>query len=237
MPTPSPRTPVLPARGFYAVVAALSADIQDGELVYIKDQNTLYVKESGALVPILGSGAVATNSVRAGDNVSKLANDVGYITLADVPEDRVLSVNGELGSVVLDADDIPTTGTINKFTTQDDIDKLAGIQPGAEINVNADWNATEGDAQILNKPTLYTDEQAQDAAGGLFEHSNHDGISASYNDAANQVVLSVTGVKSTSFPPINSTDPGVPGEIRFDNQHIYVCIAEDLWKRTALLAF
>lgn len=134
MPTPSPRTPVLPARGFYAVVAALSADIQDGELVYIKDQNTLYVKESGALVPILGSGAVATNSVRAGDNVSKLANDVGYITLADVPEDRVLSVNGEIGSVVLDADDIPTTGTINKFTTQDDINKLAGIQPGAEIN-------------------------------------------------------------------------------------------------------
>jgi hypothetical protein len=32
--------------------------------------------------------------------------------------------------------------------------KLAGIQAGAEVNVNADWNATSGDAQILNKPTI-----------------------------------------------------------------------------------
>lgn len=33
--------------------------------------------------------------------------------------------------------------------------KLAGIQEGAEVNVNADWNATSGDAQILNKPTEF----------------------------------------------------------------------------------
>jgi hypothetical protein len=32
--------------------------------------------------------------------------------------------------------------------------KLDGIQAGAEVNVNADWNATSGDAQILNKPTI-----------------------------------------------------------------------------------
>lgn len=34
--------------------------------------------------------------------------------------------------------------------------KLAGIAAGAEVNVNADWNAISGDAQILNKPTLGT---------------------------------------------------------------------------------
>jgi hypothetical protein len=34
--------------------------------------------------------------------------------------------------------------------------KLNGIAAGAEVNVNADWNATEGDAQILNKPILAT---------------------------------------------------------------------------------
>jgi len=32
--------------------------------------------------------------------------------------------------------------------------KLNGIAPNAEVNVNADWNATSGDAQILNKPAL-----------------------------------------------------------------------------------
>jgi hypothetical protein len=32
--------------------------------------------------------------------------------------------------------------------------KLDGIQAGAEVNVNADWNAISGDAQILNKPDI-----------------------------------------------------------------------------------
>ncbi len=34
--------------------------------------------------------------------------------------------------------------------------KLAGISAGAEVNVNADFNAVSGDAQILNKPTFAT---------------------------------------------------------------------------------
>ncbi len=38
--------------------------------------------------------------------------------------------------------------------------KLDGVAAGAEVNVNADWNATTGDAFIANKPTIsaaYTD--------------------------------------------------------------------------------
>jgi hypothetical protein len=35
-----------------------------------------------------------------------------------------------------------------------DAAKLAGVESGAEVNVNADWNATNGDAQILNKPEI-----------------------------------------------------------------------------------
>lgn len=35
--------------------------------------------------------------------------------------------------------------------------KLGGIEDGAEVNVNADWNATTGDAAILNKPILVED--------------------------------------------------------------------------------
>ncbi len=34
-----------------------------------------------------------------------------------------------------------------------DATKLAGIAAGAEVNVNTDWNAASGDAQLLNKPT------------------------------------------------------------------------------------
>ncbi|MHA7109232.1 hypothetical protein ACRTDU_03850 [Sunxiuqinia elliptica] len=49
-----------------------------------------------------------------------------------------------------------TDGTTNKAYTATEKTKLAGISSGAEVNVNADWNASSGDAQILNKPTLST---------------------------------------------------------------------------------
>ena len=43
----------------------------------------------------------------------------------------------------------------NDYTTEEKT-KLAGIASGAEVNVNADWNAQSGDAQILHKPTIPT---------------------------------------------------------------------------------
>ena len=50
-------------------------------------------------------------------------------------------------------------------------EKLAGIAEGAEANVNADWNATSGDAQILNKPTnvsVFTND-----AGYITDNNNY----------------------------------------------------------------
>ena len=41
----------------------------------------------------------------------------------------------------------------NAFTDADHA-KLDGIASGAEVNVQADWDASSGDAQILNKPTI-----------------------------------------------------------------------------------
>ena len=39
--------------------------------------------------------------------------------------------------------------------TQFEKAKLDGIQSGAEVNVNTDWNAVSGDAQLLNKPSTF----------------------------------------------------------------------------------
>jgi hypothetical protein len=44
----------------------------------------------------------------------------------------------------------------NITLTWDDSNKTVTIATAAEVNVNADWNAVSGDAQILNKPTLGT---------------------------------------------------------------------------------
>jgi nitrogen fixation protein len=63
------------------------------------------------------------------------------------------SVNTQTGDVVLNQDDI-LDGTTFKQYSLTEKNKLAGIAAGAEVNVNADWNAVSGDAQILNKPTI-----------------------------------------------------------------------------------
>lgn len=66
----------------------------------------------------------------------------------------VTSVNTLTGAVVLDPDDLDDSATTNKFITQVELDKLSGIASGAEVNINSDWNATSGDAEILNKPSF-----------------------------------------------------------------------------------
>jgi hypothetical protein len=48
------------------------------------------------------------------------------------------------------------TTSADGFMSSQDKTKLNGVASGAEVNVNADWNASSGDAQILNKPTLGT---------------------------------------------------------------------------------
>lgn len=54
--------------------------------------------------------------------------------------------------------------------------KLAGIAAGAEVNVNADWLATSGDALILNKPT--------ELPSSLVRHSVKYGVALNKGQAA-----------------------------------------------------
>lgn len=63
-------------------------------------------------------------------------------------------------------DKVAGKGLSTEDYTTAEKNKLAGIQAGAEVNVNADWNATTGDALILNKPTIPTTLPPSGAAGG-----------------------------------------------------------------------
>jgi len=47
-------------------------------------------------------------------------------------------------------------GTVDGRDLAADGSKLDTVESGAQVNVNADWDAESGDAQILNKPTLGT---------------------------------------------------------------------------------
>ena len=69
------------------------------------------------------------------------------------------------GVVTIDA----ATTSVAGLMSASDKTKLDGIAAGAEVNVNADWNATEGMGVILNKPTIpsaYTLPTASDTVLG-----------------------------------------------------------------------
>ena len=53
-----------------------------------------------------------------------------------------------------------TNNTAKRTYPAADQTKVAGIEAGAEVNVQADWDATTGDAFIDNKPTTITTAQA-----------------------------------------------------------------------------
>lgn len=108
--------------------------------------------------------------------VSELENDSGYLTTESDPTvptwakqaTKPSYTASEVGALPADtyipqktsdltndsdfAVDANYVHTDNNYTTEEKT-KLNSIAEGAEVNVNADWDATEGDAAILHKPT------------------------------------------------------------------------------------
>jgi hypothetical protein len=104
--------------------------------------------ENVVINPSISTDVIDVNITSTTENVNiAVTPELTTININSVTSvSPVTSVNGQIGDVV-----IPTSD--NNFTTVLK-NKLDGIQAGAEVNVNADWNATSGDAQILNKPNI-----------------------------------------------------------------------------------
>lgn len=79
MPVPSPRTPILPARGDKADLTANIASIQEGEICYAFDENAFYVKEGGVLVLAPGHATTTVpGTVRWADATHIAAGTPGH---------------------------------------------------------------------------------------------------------------------------------------------------------------
>ena len=107
---------------------------------------------TGSVSDVLQNGVSVldgdTAKVVVPTKTSDLTNDSGFVT--SVPTKTSDLTNDS--NFVVDANYVHTDAN---FTTTEK-NKLAGIASGAEVNVQSDWNATSGDALILNKPTIPT---------------------------------------------------------------------------------
>ncbi len=114
-------------------------------------------------------------------NVSAFTNDAGYLTTATVQEaanipTNVSAFNNDAGYIT--ADDVPA-------------------------QVNADWDATEGAAQILNKPDL---------SGFLTEHQ-------SLTDYAKTADVEETYAKKTDIPTVPTKVSELDNDVPFLTEH------------------
>jgi hypothetical protein len=75
-------------------------------------------------------------------------------TITDGVTDKAPSENAVFDALANKVDKETGKGLSEENFTMAEKNKLTGIEAGAEVNVNADWNATSGDAEILNKPTI-----------------------------------------------------------------------------------
>jgi hypothetical protein len=93
-------------------------------------------------------------------NISGFTNDSGFTTNEGTVTSVALSAPTGFD---ISGSPVTTTGTLTfdyssgyQAYTTTEANKLSGIEAGAEVNVNADWNSSSGDSQILNKPTIPT---------------------------------------------------------------------------------
>ena len=83
-------------------------------------------------------------------NVSAFVNDAGYVTQSTLTTENYITQNDLITNNYVTEADIPTN--VSAFTNDAGYITLAQVP----AQVNADWDATTGAAQILNKPTIPT---------------------------------------------------------------------------------
>lgn len=109
------------------------------------DQDAIDVPFDDTYFVSMDAGLASNNVQEALDAVvTRFSFTVGGIFAA---------LGDKFDKVTDDSDDIVESAA-KKFFLATERTKLTGIAAGAEVNVNADWNAVSGDAEILNKPTI-----------------------------------------------------------------------------------
>jgi hypothetical protein len=169
--------------------------------------------QNGAFVSLLNDEEAPGNSYYYGTDAEgvkgwhAIVDNIG-LTCETLPDcATIISIVDDIAALQSDkVDKIAGKGLSTEDYTTAEKSKLAGIQAGAEVNVNADWNATSGDAQILNKPTI-------PSIAGLVPDTRTLTINGTTQDlSANRTFTIATGL-TVGTTPITS---GTVGRVLFE---------------------
>lgn len=181
--------------------------------------------------PLIKSGFTIEKTIGSGsgDVIAPATNTANYIPQWDgansktlknglsVPEGGLAGITA-LGNKV---DQVIGKGLSTEDYTSDEKTKLSGIATGAEVNVNADWNSTTGDSQILNKPTI-PDELADLTADSTHRtvtdtekstwNGKQDALGFTAENSSNKENTTID-TSTTKYPTINLLKTGLDGKL------------------------
>ena len=127
--------------------ASGSGDLQ---IYHSSTDNNSYIDENGS-----GSLVIRGNDLVLGKYTGETYVDCNQDGSVELYHDNNFKFS-TLSDGARVVGNLTISGTVDGRDVATDGTKLDGISAGAEVNVQADYNATSGDAQILNKPSLST---------------------------------------------------------------------------------
>ena len=189
-----------------AEIRTLVESATDSNVFTDADHTKLNAIESGA------TGDQSNAEIRA---AVEAASDSNVFTDADHSKLNAIEAGAtadQTGAEIKSA--YEAESNTNAFTDAEKT-KLSGIATGAEVNVNADWNSSSGDSQILNKPTVpasindLTDVNTAGVANGKI--LKYDGSTSKFIIADDDDTGSGGGGGSSTFVGLSDTPVAFSG--------------------------
>ena len=112
------------------------------------------VAADGTKLDGIESGATGDQTAAEIRTLVESATDSNVFTDADHTKLNGIETAATADQTAAEIRTLVENATDSNVFTDADHTKLNGIATGAEVNVNADWNSSSGDSQILNKPTV-----------------------------------------------------------------------------------
>ena len=168
-----------------------------GDVTGVKgDAESLYRKGNVNLTPA-NLGIEAIKSIGAGLSLDAETGELSATGIGVQIDDEMSAsstnpvqnkvITGALGDKV---DKVQGKGLSEEDYTSAEKTKLSGIETGAEVNVQSDWEAESGDAMILHKPTLGT-AAAKDSTNAVTANSTDLVESGAVKSAIDAAIASV----------------------------------------------
>ena len=124
----------------------LAEHIQDGAITSAKILDGTIVNAD-----VNTSAAIAQAKLNIADATTSAS---GYMSGADKTKLDGIEANATADQTAAEIKTLVGSASDSNVFTDADHSKLDGIASGAEVNVKSDWNASSGDEEILNKPTI-----------------------------------------------------------------------------------